>query len=145
MAAMVADGWGAVHWRCRSRHARYAGHLGRNDAHVSRRDHGIPSARHIGTDAVDRNVFVAEMNPRQGFHFDVLKGGSLRLREGSYLFLGELNIVDHRFGNRIENCSISVWAEPIIFPIPLVEFRRHLVEGLVSLSGNLIDDIDNRS
>jgi hypothetical protein len=70
-------------------HALAAGDLRRQDGHMSRRQHRILAARHVGADTLHRNVAVAEEDARFGFHLKVKHRLALRLREALNLLPGE--------------------------------------------------------
>jgi hypothetical protein len=72
-----------------------AGRFRGNHTHVRGGDHGIPSARHVATNAIDGNVFVAKNDAGKCLHLHVLKRGALHQREIPDLSLRELNVVDH--------------------------------------------------
>ena len=72
--------------------ATHAGGTRSDNAHMRRGDHRIAAAGDVTADAVDRNIFVAELHAGQSFNFDVLDGITLVLREVTDLRLRKLDV-----------------------------------------------------
>src|SRR5438874_6263009 len=62
-----------------------------DDRHVRRGDHRVAPARDIAPDPADRDVAVAEHDPRQGLDLDILQRGALDL--GKISDLGWANLM----------------------------------------------------
>ena len=66
--------------RC-SHHARHAGHLGGQNAHVRRCNQGVLAPRHIAASGIDRNMPMPQHHAGQGFHLDIAHAVALNLRK----------------------------------------------------------------
>jgi hypothetical protein len=109
-----------------------AGDLGRDDAHVRGGHQRVLSARHIAADDVDRDVLVAEDDPRQRLHLDVAHRIALDLREIPDLLLRELDVVDGALGQALDAFVDLRPAQTEVLGVPVIELLRQFAHRLVA-------------
>ena len=134
-----------VQRRRAGRHAPDAGDLRRDDAHVRGGDHGVAAARHVRTDALDRDVAVTEPHAGERLDLEVEQRRALRLGEPAHLLLAELDVVDHLCGDAGDAGCDLVGVEPEVRRRPAVEPLRVLPDRRVtSIADGGEDLIDHR-
>ena len=136
-------GDGAVDRRGAGSHARDACHFGGEDAHVCRGHHRVAAAGYVRAHILDRDVFVAEGDPREGLDLGLEHRVKLGLGEVPDLGLGESDVVD-RAGVDARHGLLDLFrGEPEPLGLPVVELGRQLAyRGLTAL-GDVVDDRAN--
>ena len=117
------------------------GHLRGDDAHVGRRDHRVPAARHVRADVPDRNVPVAETHAGERLDVEIEHRFALRLSEPPHLRLAEGDVLEHLGRHPVEARVDLVRVEPEALRLPAVELRGVGPNSLVTPCSDGGDDL----
>jgi hypothetical protein len=104
-------------------HALDAGDLRGDDAHVRRGDHRIAAARNVRAGAADGNGAVPERDARKRLHLEVPERSALSFREPAHLRLREIEVLDQRRRDGLDDTPDLALVEAEALPLPLVEAR----------------------
>ncbi len=112
--------------RSRCCDAGNARHRGREDRHMRRRDHRVLAAWNIATDRLDRNIAVAEEDPRHCLDFDIGHRRSLGFGKFADLSLGKPDVV-HVASRHLVDCRLDLGrGQSKRGRREVVEFRRQV-------------------
>jgi hypothetical protein len=113
-------------------HARHAGDLGGDHAHVRRGEQRIFAAGHVAAGAVHRHVLVAEDHAGQRLDLDLLHAVLLDLREVAHLRLRELDVLQVLAGELVDAVLHLLRREAVILAVPAVELDRQLAHRRIA-------------
>ena len=104
-------------------------HLGGNDAHLRRAEHGIAPARNVASHRFHGHVLVAQNNAREGFHAQRQERRHLRLCKGSHIGLAKIRILHYLGLNPGDRLRHLRRAQFKVRRVPIVEFPAVAAHG----------------
>ena len=119
-------------------------HLGGDDRHVGRGQQRIFPARHVAPRRADRDVLVAEDDPRQGLDLHVPQGLALVPGEVAHLRLGERDVLDVAPAELGQAALDLGRRQPVVVAVPPVEPDGELPDRRVPAPGDVVQDAFDR-
>ena len=112
-------------------HVFHPGHLGGNNAHLRRPEHGIAPARNVDAHRFNGHVLVPQNDARARFHFEWEQCAHLRLCERAHVGLAEVRVFnDPRIDGgddliRLRRTQFKVGGTPVVELFAVFAHRVH--------------------